>query len=133
VITVTTRVDGTAMTRMLTDPQNGMAARATFRKAKRVEAGAKRRVRVDTGRLRASIYTEMRSITGLPVARVGSDVSYARAVHNGTGIYGPRHRPIRPVHARVLVYRPRGAARVIVAREVRGQRPNHFLTDSLND
>lgn len=112
---------------------NGPEARAVFTRGKRVEAGAKRRVNVDTGRLRASIHTEMHAISGFMVARVGTDVSYARAVHGGTGIYGPKHMPIRPKNAKVLIWRPRGGSRIIVARQVRGVPANKFLTDALKD
>lgn len=129
---VTMQLSDTAMRRSLKGP-GGAEARTVLARAKRVEAAAKRRVQVDTGRLRASIHTELRSVSGVTIARVGTDVAYARAVHAGTGIYGPRHSPIRPVTAKVLIWRPRGGARIIVARQVRGQPGSKFLSEALKD
>lgn len=129
---VSMKLNETAIQRSLRG-SNGAEARGVLRRGLRVEAGAKRRTPVDTGRLRSSVHTELRTISGHVIARVGTDVSYARAVHGGTGIYGPRHTPIRPVHSDVLIWRPRGGARIIVARQVRGQPGTKFLADALKD
>lgn len=49
------------------------------RRGLKVEAAAKQIVHVDTGRLRASIATELTEIDGAPAALIGSTVEYAMA------------------------------------------------------
>jgi len=106
---------------------NGAVMRDMLRRGLRVQARAKQLVRVDTGRLRSSITVQM--LPGRVI--IGTNVSYAIYVHEGTGIYGPRKRPIHPVNGRYLVWTPRGATRPVFAREVRGSPPNPFLRDAL--
>jgi len=95
-----------------------------------VAAVAQRRCPVDDGTLRASIRSRVSRRGGEVIGEVYSDLEYAAYVHQGTGIYGPSHRPIRPVRARVLSWQQAGAGRVF-AREVRGSRPQPFLADAL--
>lgn len=78
-------------------PLAGCVARDLMRRGYKVEAQAKRDAPVDTGRLRASIKTEAFTRDGLPGARVGSDVNYARWVHDGT-----RYMRARPFLLRAL-------------------------------
>jgi phage gpG-like protein len=111
--------------------KSGLVGRDIFRRAKRVEGLAKRLCRVDTGRLRASITTDMDTRPGRITARVGTNVNYAMFVHNGTGIYGPRGRPIVPTRGKVLVFTPKGAGRPVFARSVRGMPKTEFLTKAL--
>lgn len=113
---------------MLRGP-NGPVARDIYRRGKRVEGRAKRLAPVDTGRLRASISTEMLR-RDTPTARVGTNVKYATFVHFGTGLYGPRGALIRPVRASVMVFTPRGGSPVFT-RFTRGVRPRPFLQDAL--
>lgn len=104
-----------------------------------VESAAKRRLgaaprRIDTGRLRSSIHTtRIVRIIGYPRrgARVGTNVRYARWVHDGTGIYGPLHRPIRPTTKAYLKFTPKGSVKVVFAKSVKGMRANPFLKDAL--
>jgi hypothetical protein len=70
-------------------------------------------------------------INGAPVARVGTIVHYARFVHDGTGIYGPKHAPIRPKKSRWLVFTPKGQKSPVFARSVRGMPGTPFLRDAL--
>lgn len=63
---------------------NGPVARDALRRGKRVESKAKTLVRVDTGRLRASITTMPAIENGEAVAVVGTNVEYARYQHDGT-------------------------------------------------
>lgn len=110
--------------------------RDMLRRGLRVESAAKRRLttaprRVNTGRLRASVNTRPIAYRGTFGARVGSNVNYALWVHDGTGIYGPRHTRIRPRRGRVLRFTPRGAVAPIYRPSVRGMRPNPFLRDAL--
>lgn len=78
--------------------------------------------------------------------RVGSSADNAIRLNDGTGIYGPRHRGIRPTHAAYLKWPNRGGghfrlndqprtrggapdprARYRYAKVVRGQRAQHYL------
>lgn len=123
------------------------------RRAQRVVNKAKRLAPVDNGTLRNSITFELGEKRGRPVARIGTNVTYARWVHDGTGIYGPRGTPIRPVRAQVLRWPVRGTSgstrsrvpgrgRVLsksakptayaFARSVRGSPPRPFLRDALD-
>lgn len=45
---------------------------------------------------------------------VGTNLHYARYVEEGTGLWGPRRRAIRPVAARVLHWQVTGALRGVV-------------------
>lgn len=89
--------------------------------------------RVDTGRLRSSVQVQLRALAGSPVVRVGTNVRYARWVHDGTGIYGPRHRPIKPKRAKALRFKGRrfGKSGWVYARQVKGMKSNPFLEDAL--
>lgn len=138
------RVDDGALAAYLATP-DGPVWQDMARRALRVQNEARRLAPVDTGRLRNSIVWEVVLDAGVPVARVGSNVEYALAVHEGTGLYGPRHQRITPVRARVLAWpvhgtrsagngrtsktlRPVGMA---FARSVRGMPARPFLRNAL--
>lgn len=115
---------------------NGAVAKDLFRRGKKVEAKAKRNLsrspkRVDTGHLRSSIHTELLTINFAPAVRVGTNVFYAIYVHDGTGVYGPRGRPIRPVNAKFLSWKNKKGKRVY-AKQVLGMKPNPFLRDAMD-
>jgi len=63
--------------------------------------------------------------------RVGTNVKYARMVHDGTGIYGPNGRPITPTHASVLAFTPHGSNVVVFAARVKGSPAVPFLQEAL--
>ena len=138
--------------RQLLTSQRGPVVRNLLGRGLLVESQAKRNLsgeggapkRVDTGRLRASIATIVVYRNGEPVVLIGTNVRYARWVHDGTGIYGPRHQPIKPKQGKFLrfpatgpyqIYQPKkGKARrrsFIYARQVKGMRPNPFLRNAL--
>lgn len=140
------RLDRTAIQRLLTSPEGGVA-KDMFRRGLRVETKAKQLLgsdpkRVDTGRLRASINTQAYTVNGKPVVAVGTDVEYATYVHEGTGLYGPRAQYIVPVNKQVLRWKTRGrgqAARrkagtggYTFAMRSAGMRPNPFLKNALS-
>mgnify|MGYP006921338437 CR=1 FL=1 len=132
---------------------DGPVLKDLMRRGARVEAKAKRLCPVDNGDLRASITTEVRRRTwGPPVVRIGTNMPYARAVHDGTGLYGPQHRRIYPKKGKVLAWptrtsRPgrrssvpgRGRTRSksqaptgwAFARSTAGMKPRPFLKDAL--
>lgn len=101
---------------------------------------------VDEGRLRNSIHSRVVVEGNQVVGSVGSDLDYARYVHEGTGIYGPRRQFIYPRNGQYLVFevkRPvgplpkgkriaaRGSRPVVFARKVRGTPPSPFLVSGL--
>jgi len=129
--------------RKLTDP-SGPIGSDLRRRGQRVLNAARRNCPVDEGRLRASLTMVIERVPGGLVARIGSNLKYARYVHDGTGIYGPRARPITPRNGRWLrwpvknnsgVGRRRYAggatAAFMYARSVRGMRGRPFLRDAL--
>jgi hypothetical protein len=126
---------------------NGGVAKDLIKRGKRVETRAKLNLgggtgsgpkRVDTGKLRSSINSNLIVRPEGLAVRVGTNVYYARYVHDGTGLYGPKHTLIYPKHGKVLVWRSKiyGAkkgkwAGKVVVRYTRGMRPNPFLADAL--
>jgi hypothetical protein len=137
VVGVEHRLNLEAINELLRSPRGGVA-RDLLRRGLLVETQAKRNLggvdgpkRVDTGRLRASINTQIIIHAGQPVCVVGTNVRYALWVHDGTGIYGPRHRMIKPRLRKRLRFKPRGSARYVYARAVRGIPPNRFLANAL--
>lgn len=125
---------------------SGAVAKDLIKRGARVESRAKRNLsggvsgprRINTGHLRSSIKSQLIvRPEGLGI-RVGTSVYYARWVHDGTGIYGPRHALIFPRRGKVLVWRSRiyGAkkgkwAGKVVVRSTKGMKPNPFLQDAL--
>ena len=118
-------IDTGALTRILAVN----AQKAVFIIGKRVEGEAKKLCPVNTGRLRSSIGTTVTTLNGLPAARVGTDVEYARQIHDGTGIYGPHRTPVVPRRGKYLVFNIGG--QTVFARSVRGVKGRPFLTDAL--
>jgi hypothetical protein len=136
-VRITHRLDLAAIRVLLTSPQRGVV-QDLLRRGLLVETAAKRNLagvggpkRIDTGRLRASINTQLASRGGTPLVLVGTNVRYGRFVHDGTGVYGPRRRPIRPRRGKFLRFRPGRRGPYVYAREVKGMRPNQYLTNAL--
>ena len=107
---------------------------------------AVRNVKRDTGALAASHDATVNVYGRLVVGRVGTPLEYGRYLHEGTGIYGPKHTPIRPVSAKVLRFKPgrmigplpAGRAGTspenrggwVFARSVRGVPPHPWLVEA---
>lgn len=90
--------------------------------------------RVDTGLLRTSIQVKLMDAVGKPKVRIGTNRRYARWVHDGTGVYGPRRMPIKPKRSKVLRFKAisvGGGSTTVYARSVKGMRKNEFLKDAL--
>lgn len=112
------------------------------RRANNVLNAARRNAPVDKGTLRGSLtVTFSHGTSGEPIARIGSNLPYAIFVHEGTGIYGPRHTPIRPIHGKFLRwpitsgghrYSGGKTAGYAFARQVRGVRGRPFLLLALD-
>ena len=136
---VTHQLNQVEIARILTSP-SGPVAKALLVRGYRVQAQARKNLsggvsgpkRIDTGRLRTSISVQLRRKgTIVLLVRVGTNVEYATWVHDGTGLYGPLHRVIRPKTKRYLKFKPHGASKYVYAKFVKGMRPNRFLADAL--
>ncbi|MGW3164836.1 HK97 gp10 family phage protein [Streptomyces sp. NPDC001142] len=123
-VRVTTDIDEAAVAELVRETV-GQVTTATANEARR-------RAPVNNGPLRASIRDSVAIRGSTVVGEVYSDLEYAAYVHQGTGVYGPAGKPIRPVRAKVLSWQPRGGPRAF-ARSVRGQRPNPFLLSALKE
>jgi hypothetical protein len=126
---------------------NGGVAKDLKKRGERVERAAKRNLsgtggsgpkRVDTGALKASVKAQLIMQPEGPTVRVGTNLYYARYVHDGTGIYGPKRAVIKPKRAKALVFRSKlygqksGPFRgFVVVKSVKGMKPNPFLRDAL--
>lgn len=130
-------LDEPAVRRLLQSP-DGDVARAVRQLADRTANLARGMAPVDSGALRASIRVEVRYSSAEVKAWVYTPLEYGLYVHEGTGIYGPLGRPIRPKRGQFLVFEARnarttapGRGRLVFAREVRGQRPQRYLLEAL--
>lgn len=114
------------------------------RRSNRVLNAARRLCPVDEGKLKNSITREFRQEGAVVIARVGTNVSYALWVHEGTGIYAGKG-PIRPVRARALRwpvknntgqgrrrYRGGATAQYAFAKSVKGSPGRPFLRNALD-
>lgn len=142
---ITTTFNAAELRALLESP-TGPVADDLRRRGQRVLNRARTLIRVDTGRARASLtMVLMKDANGLFV-RVGSPYEYVRYLNDGTGIYGPRGTPIRPVSARFLRWPavnnsgsgPRryvggATAQYIFARQVRGIKGDRFLERALHE
>lgn len=54
--------------------------------------------------------------------------TYALYQHEGTGIYGPKKRPIKPKHGKFLVWKDPDTGKLIFAKQVRGTPGKKFLS-----
>lgn len=101
-------------------------SRAIGDTAATVQGKAKQYAPVDQGVLRASIHTEGPRSSGNNVeAIVGTNVKYAKAQEEGTGIYGPKKQKIVPIRGKFLVFKRGGET--IFARSVKGTRPKWYF------
>jgi hypothetical protein len=142
VSTVTiTQVYSVRAIQQLLEGRNSGVVKDLIRRGTLVESAAKKNLRrsptrVNTGRLSSSITWRLVEYRGHPAVWVGTTVKYAIFVHEGTGLYGPRHKMIRPVNKKVLRWKVRGGGRksrkgYTYAKWSRGMRPNPFMKDAL--
>lgn len=121
----------------------GPVVRGVRRWSNEVRAFAIARAPKATGELAGSSSVTMNTHPGFVVGEVTFSARHAIWVHEGTGIYGPRGRPIRSRTGRMLRF-PRGSGRLsrerrndprarafTYTRTVRGQRKNPFLVSAL--
>jgi hypothetical protein len=115
----------------------GPIVRAASRWSQEVRAIATVIAPKDTGHLAGSSSVTVKTHPGFVVGEISFQARHALWVHEGTGIYGPRGRPIRPRVGKVMRFaappRLRGASKggFVYARSVRGQRARPFLLTAL--
>lgn len=116
------------MARLLRSPA-GPVAKNMLLRGRRVRDAARRNVNSRTGTLARSIEVSIDVRGGVTGAKIGSTLFYAKYVHDGTGIYGPAGRPIRPNRGKVLVFDGRRGE--TFTPYSRGQRGTKFLERAL--
>ncbi len=127
-VSVSISIDGSKLNRLLRSP-NGPVGRDMIKRGHKVAAAARRRINSRTGRLASSIKVEIVISRGTAGCQIGTSVHYAKYVHDGTGIYGPSGRPIRPKRGRALKFS--GSTGVVYSASSRGQKGTHFLRNAL--
>jgi hypothetical protein len=123
----------------LRNPAGGLA-RDMARRGLKVETAAKRNLagangaprRIANGILRNTTQAKPTTWKGFPASRIGTPARYAMAVHDGTGLFGPKKRKITPKTKKALRFKPKGSAQFIVRRSVKGMVANPFLKDALS-
>lgn len=138
--TVVHKLDQAALKTLLSG-KDGPVARDLLRRGLKVETAAKMNLekpprRVDTGRLRASVNTQLYLVADRLVCGIGTNVNYALMVHDGTGLYGPHAALIDPGHVMRWKSKSYGAKKgkyqgYAFATTTKGMRPNPFLKDAL--
>ncbi|MFF3665472.1 hypothetical protein [Microtetraspora malaysiensis] len=136
-MTVVVRLSRAQLDQLLRSPQGPVVHHVDVL-TRKVLNKAKRLARVDSGNLRDTLYKKVTPSSSEVRGRVASPLQYAIYLHEGTGIYGPKKRPIVPVRARALrftVKKPRGGRRgggnVVFAASVKGVKPDKFLVRAL--
>jgi hypothetical protein len=136
---VTHQLQPVAIQKLLNDP-NGPIGKALLVRGYRVQARARQNLgggtgtgpkRVDTGHLRASISVQLKHTRWGLTVYVGTTVSYAMWVHDGTGLYGPKHAMIKPTTQRYMRFKPKNSTRYVYAKETKGMVGNPFLLKAL--
>jgi hypothetical protein len=101
-----------------------------MKRGRRVQSRARRLAPKRTGRLAASIEVKMKIRPLGIVVEVGTGLSYAKYQHDGTGIYGPLHRPITVRRGHVMVFSGSGG-RTVFTQSVRGTPATKFLENAV--
>lgn len=111
----------------------GPVARDLALRAVKVTSGAKRRAPVDTGRLRSSIrFAMLRDGKGM-YARVGTEVEYALAVHEGHGAFSVTSKRGPGTALRFVVDGNTVFVSFPNSVDIPASRPRPFLRDALED
>lgn len=121
----TYNLDSTEVNAVLRGPF-GLVYRDVQRRGTAVQNRAQQLVPVRTGRLKTSITLEMSTGGDSPTATIGTNMEYARAVHDG-------RREVRPVNKKVLAWRSgkTGRGKLIFSTKSRSTTGQPFLTKAL--
>jgi hypothetical protein len=116
---------------------SGPVVRHVATLTRHTQNAAKRNAKVDEGHLRASVTQAVTTTASEVRGRVGTGLIYGLYLHEGTGVYGPRGAPIRPVHRQFLRFEVKsgtaaiGRRPVVFARSVRGVPGDKWLLRAL--
>ncbi|MEV0822545.1 hypothetical protein [Nonomuraea rubra] len=124
--------------RRLTQSPAGPVVRQADQIGRRTVNGAKRNVKVDDGHLRSTIDHTLDVSARRVTMRAGSPLAYGLYLHEGTGLYGPKRKVIRPISAKALRFEvktpgpggrvpAKGRRAVVFAKFVRGVKPDKWL------
>lgn len=114
-----------AATRQLLSSGSGGLAKNMLKRGHRVASFAKKFAPVRTGRLRSSVNVVLISVNGYPGVAVGTNVKYAKFVHDG-------RRAFRAKPGKVLVFKAKGRGnKMVFTKKVKATKPNPFLKDAL--
>jgi HK97 gp10 family phage protein len=128
-VNVRIEIHGSVLNRLLRSP-TGPVARDMLKRGRKVQAAARRRINSRTGNLSRSIDVHIVIAGGAAGVKIGTDLFYAKFVHDGTGIHGPSNQPIKPRRrGGALSFQGRGGAVVVASSS--GQRGTHFLRNAL--
>lgn len=129
---VSVRVDlhHAEIARFLYSP-GGQVVRGVKRWTQEVRWLAEARAPKQTGHLAGSSSVVMNTHPGFIVGTVSFSARHALWVHEGTGIYGHRGRPIRARSGGYMRIPAGRGYRTTYTRTVRGQRPQPFLVSAL--
>jgi hypothetical protein len=106
---------------------------------RRTANAGKRNCKVDEGHLRDSVTPSVTTSASQVRGRVGTPLDYGYWLHEGTGVYGPRGAPIRPIHRKYLRFEvksgtaARGRRPVVFAKQVRGVPGDKWLLRALQE
>lgn len=128
VVSVRIEVHNTFMQRLLRSPA-GPVVKNMLSRGRRVRDAARRNVNSRTGALASSIEVSITTSGGVTGAQIGTNLFYAKYVHDGTGIYGPSGQPIRPRSKKALEFQ--GSNGTVFSRYSVGQRGTKFLERAL--
>ena len=92
----------------------------------KIQSLARARAPHRTGTLQRSIMPEVSGLDAL----VAVNEKYGVYIEEGTGIYGPMHRPITPKVKKVLVFRING--KKIVTKSIKGMRARPFFGPAID-
>ncbi|MBT2226246.1 hypothetical protein [Nonomuraea sp. NEAU-A123] len=135
---VRVRINETEL-RRLTTSRSREVVRHADKIGRRTVNAAKRRAPVDDGVGRTSIDHVIEIGSGRIILRAGSPLQYMYWQDIGTGIYGPKRKPIVPVHRKFLRFEvksgtaAKGSRPVVFARSVKGVKPTRWLRDAFQE
>ena len=96
-----------------------------------LQGTAKQLAPVDTSRLRQSILVSPMKRTGNVISgSVGTSTTYSVYQEVGTGIYGPKHAPIKPKTKKFLAFKTKDG-KWIRAKSVKGVRGRFYMKGSV--
>lgn len=101
--------------------------RALFKVAQVFYGEVKKEAPVDHGTLQGSWQIEELDYLAYSIF---TNIKYAKAVNDGTGIYGPSGQPITPKNGNVLKFKI--GSQTIYTKSVKGQRPNPYIDRAID-